>query len=127
MPHSTLFCGSVLLKYKMMNCKKVVSMIPAYLEDSLDAKDLQAFLEHIDNCADCSEELSIQFLITEGLSTLSTGDSYDLQTARTDKVRESHRDINVHNRLVMVRNIGVGLVVLMTIIAIACVYLVFFR
>lgn len=102
-------------------------MIPAYLEDSLDAKDLQAFLEHIDNCADCSEELSIQFLITEGLSTLSTGDSYDLQTAMTDKVRESHRDINVHNRLVMVRNIGVGLVVLMTIIAIVCVYMVFFR
>ena len=47
----------------MMNCKKAVSMIPAYLEDDLSAKDLQAFLEHIDNCADCSEELSIQAII----------------------------------------------------------------
>ncbi len=102
-------------------------MIPAYLEDDLSAKDLQAFLEHIDNCADCSEELTIQFLITEGLSTLSTGDSYDLQTAMTDKVRESHRDITVHNRLFLLRNIGVILVVLMTIAAFVAVYLVFFR
>ena len=111
----------------MMNCKKAVSLIPAYLEDSLDAKDLQAFLEHIDNCPDCSEELSIQFLITEGLSTLSTGDSYDLQTAMTDRVRESHREISVHNRLFMIRNIGVILVVLFAVAALAAVYFVFLR
>lgn len=110
-----------------MNCKKAVSLIPAYLDDSLDAKELQAFLEHIDNCADCSEELSIQFLITEGLSTLSTGDSFDLQTAMTDRVRESHREISVHNRLFMVRNIGVILVVILTVAALAAVYFVFLR
>ena len=111
----------------MMDCKKAVSMIPAYLEDSLDAKDLQAFLEHIDNCDDCSEELSIQFLITEGLSTLSTGDSYDLQTAMIDKVRESHHDIDVHNRLFLLRNIGVVLVILMTVAAFIGAYMVFLR
>ena len=102
-------------------------MIPAYLEDSLDPKPLQAFLEHIEDCPECKEELTIQFLITEGLSTLSNGDSYDLQSAMTDKVNRSHHDIDLHNRLFLVRNIGVGLVILMCTLAAGIIYFVFFR
>ena len=102
-------------------------MIPDYLGDPLDAKDLQAFLEHIDNCPDCSEELSIQFLITEGLSTLSTGDSYDLQSAMNARVSESHHEIEVHNRLYRIRNFGVAVVMFVLIAAAAVVYFMFFK
>ena len=101
-------------------------MIPAYLEDSLDAKELQGFLDHIEHCPECKEELTIQFLISDGLKTLETGDNYDLQSAMDDKVASSHHEIELHNRLFLTRNIGVGLVLLMCAIASFAVYYVFF-
>ncbi len=122
----TLFCVCDLIEYKMMDCKQAVSMIPAYLEDSLEADELKAFLEHIDSCPECSEELSIQFLITEGLNTLNNGDSYDLTSAMKQKVEESHRDISFHDKLFWIRNVAVGLVLIMIMAAIAAVNYFYF-
>ena len=85
-------------------------MIPAYLNDELDAGELKEFLDHIDKCGECREELAIQFLITEGLNSLSTGDSYDLKLAMDDRVSKSRRQIKLHDRLLGVRNVAVALV-----------------
>lgn len=96
-------------------------MIPSYLRDDLDTDELASFLEHIDSCPDCKEELSIQFLIKEGLSSLSTGDSYDLQSAMEDKVLKSRKAIDIHERLFRLRNLGILLV--FTVIVILCLFL----
>ncbi len=87
-------------------------MIPAYIEDELSADELKEFLDHIDVCPECKEELAIQFLITEGLNTLNTGDSFDLQSSMNEKVQRSHRDIDIHSKLFWIRNIGVALVLI---------------
>ncbi len=62
-----------------MNCKEAEKMIPLFLEDNLDTEDLREFLEHIEKCRECKEELSIQFLVSEGLLRLETGNVFDLQ------------------------------------------------
>lgn len=62
-----------------MNCKEVEKMIPLFLEDNLDTEDLRDFLEHIEKCEECREELSIQFLVIEGMVRLETGNVFDLQ------------------------------------------------
>ena len=51
-----------------MTCKEVEKWIPLFLRDDLDTDDLREFMEHIDKCEECREELSIQFLDTEMLS-----------------------------------------------------------
>ena len=102
---------------KDMNCKQAESMIPAYLRDELEPDDLLEFLNHVDTCDECREELSIQFLITDGLNSLNTGDSYDLQSAMDDKVRSSRREIENHDRLFRLRNLFVMLVGVAVIVA----------
>lgn len=62
-----------------MDCKDVEKMIPLFIEDNLDTEDLREFLEHIGKCKECEEELSIQFLVSEGLSRLESGNVFDLQ------------------------------------------------
>ena len=91
-------------------------MIPAYIDDELESGELKEFLDHIDSCPDCKEELAIQFLITEGLNTLNSGDSYDLQSSMDEKMIRSHREIHISNRLFWVRNTGVVLVFAMAIV-----------
>ena len=62
-----------------MKCKDAEKMIPQFLEDELDTEDLHDFLEHIGKCEECKEELSIQFLVTEGLAHLEAGSVFDLK------------------------------------------------
>lgn len=102
-------------------------MIKAYIDDDLSADELTAFLEHIDKCPECKEELAIQFLITEGLNTLNTGDSYDLQSSMEEKMLRSHREIHIHNRLFWIRNFGVILVVAAAAVMGILIYFLFFR
>ncbi|MDE6318231.1 MAG: zf-HC2 domain-containing protein, partial [Lachnospiraceae bacterium] len=53
-----------------MNCKEAEKMIPSFLNGELDGYDLAEFVEHIEECPECKEELSIQFLVAEGLEQL---------------------------------------------------------
>ena len=62
-----------------MTCKETEKMIPFFLQDDLETEELREFMEHIDECNDCKEELTIQFLVTEGMSRLEEGNVFDLQ------------------------------------------------
>lgn len=62
-----------------MTCKEVEKWIPLFLKDDLDTDDLREFMEHIDKCEECKEELSIQFLVQEGMARLEAGNVFDLQ------------------------------------------------
>ncbi len=72
-----------------MTCKEAEKMIPLFLEDDLDTDDLREVLEHIDNCEECKEELTIQFLVTEGLSRLETGNVFDLKNELRHRILEA--------------------------------------
>ena len=81
-----------------MTCKETEKLIPLFLMDDLNTDDLREFMEHIDECDDCKEELTIQFLVTEGMMRLESGNVFDLQNElkfrmdkaeHTLKVRES--------------------------------------
>ena len=83
-----------------MTCKDAEKMIPLFLEDDLEMDDLRKFMEHIDKCEECKEELTIQFLVLEGMARLESGNVFDLQNelkycmeeaGHTLKLRESMR------------------------------------
>ncbi len=61
-----------------MDCKEVQKNIAAFLNGELQGKDAERFLNHIENCEECKEELSIQYLVREGTARLEGGGSFDL-------------------------------------------------
>ena len=48
-----------------MNCKEAEKMIPAFLVKQLNSRDLNQFLLHVEECPECMEELTIQYLVRE--------------------------------------------------------------
>ncbi len=64
-----------------MDCKEVEKKIPSFLDDELDGRELAEFVEHIEGCPECMEELSIQFLVAEGMEQLEQGNNFNLQEA----------------------------------------------
>ena len=63
-----------------MTCKDADRMIPLFLDDELDNQGLSDFLNHIDNCPDCKEELTIQFLVKVGMQRLEDGNNFNLKS-----------------------------------------------
>ena len=53
-----------------MDCKEFKRLISDFISDQLDYHTLKNFCSHMERCADCREELVIQFLVTEGIQRL---------------------------------------------------------
>ena len=61
-----------------MECKEVQKNISAFLNGELQGRDAEHFLNHIQKCEECKEELSIQYLVKEGTARLEGGGNFDL-------------------------------------------------
>ncbi len=82
-----------------MNCNEAEKKIPSFLRDDLDSSRLEEFVEHIENCPECKEELSIQFLVVEGLERLEGGNNFNLQEELLMKLEDAEHRIGVHRML----------------------------
>ena len=74
-----------------MECREFEKTIPQYLRKTLDYETMEAFWEHMDRCDSCKEELSIQFLVLEGMKHLENGDSFDLDAEFRSRLEMSRR------------------------------------
>lgn len=61
-----------------MNCMEVEKEIPFFLENKLEGKEIRDFVEHMEGCKECREELSVHFLALEGIDIIEEGESFDL-------------------------------------------------
>ncbi|MGN0330342.1 MAG: zf-HC2 domain-containing protein [Kineothrix sp.] len=78
-----------------MDCKEVNKMIPDFLENKLNHRELRRFMEHISKCGECKEELSIQFLVLEGMARLESGSTFDLQYELDRILEEARRRMKI--------------------------------
>ncbi len=74
-----------------MDCKEAEKMIPHFLKDELQERQLRAFLHHVEHCGDCKEELSIQYLVVEGMARLEAGGNLNLQMELNGVLEEYRR------------------------------------
>ena len=102
-----------------MNCKETERMIPLFLEDNLDNQEMQEFLIHVNSCASCREELTIQFLISIGLKRLEDGNTFNLAGELEQRLQDAGHKIKVRSSLQWSALVLQVLVVIALIILIA--------
>lgn len=85
-----------------MNCGKFEKMIPAFLNSTLEYKDLKGFLKHVESCPECKEELTIQVLVSEGMARLEEGSAFDLQKELAHRIEEAGKRIRLHRMLIFI-------------------------
>ena len=59
----------------------------------LDYLTLREFYAHMESCADCKGEMTINFLVTDGLKKLENGDAYDLHKEWGNRLLETRRKL----------------------------------
>ncbi len=103
-----------------MDCKNFEGLIPDFVNKKLDYATTRQFLEHINNCTQCKEELNIQFLVNEGLVRLEEGEAFDLQKEMRDLLGTARKKVRVHERFLKHGRIAeiIGMLVLLAISAV---------
>lgn len=76
-------------KFDPKDCKQIEKEVPLYLQQKLTVKDTKAFIEHIQNCPTCKEELTIQYMVSEGLTKAETDNEYNLLKGLEQKLEAS--------------------------------------
>lgn len=75
-----------------MDCNEVVKKIKNFINGEMESREILLFTEHIANCPHCKEELSIEFLVVEGLKKLDSAAAFDLQKELDELIETSIRD-----------------------------------
>lgn len=63
-----------------MTCKETENLVMPYIKGELTDEELKGFLEHIEHCENCLEELEIYFTVDVGIKQLdSETGSYNIK------------------------------------------------
>jgi len=53
-----------------MDCKRAMELITQFINGQLNVEDTQAFLDHIDSCPECREELEVTYSLMTAMKQL---------------------------------------------------------
>lgn len=80
-----------------MDCKEFERLISDFISRKLDYPTLKKFCRHMEKCAECKEELVIQFLVREGVQRLEDGGAFDLQKELDQRLEEARHELRIHD------------------------------
>ena len=84
-----------------MDCKETCSLIHLYMDNQLEAEQLEPFIKHIHGCKRCAEELEMHYIILEGTRRLEGGEQIgvDYQKELFGRLRRQLNRIHLHRRI----------------------------
>ena len=103
-----------------MDCKQIQRRIPAFLRNELKKRELIRFLKHMETCEECKEELTIQYLSSEGILRLEEGLTFDLDRELSEYMIQTKKAIKRRRNIVV--SIFVFELLAIAVIAMICIY-----
>ena len=96
----------------MNKCSEVQKLIQSFFDDDLDNRELSGFLDHVESCPECREELTIQLLVKVGMQRLEDGNTFNLNDEFFSLINEARKKLHFRQILVYTGYILEGLVVI---------------
>ena len=101
-----------------MECREIKKSIPGFFSDELEGKELTEFIAHISQCEECEEEVTIQYLATEGIVRLEKGQTFELDKELDTMIKKRLEGAKLKRRIHFV----LGIVEIVSILAIIAVF-----
>lgn len=107
-----------------MDCKETQKHINEFLSDHLDDDITEEFMQHVTECKECMEELTIQYLVTEGLQRLETASAFDAQRELEEKLEAAMARRRMHKRIKIGMFIG-GVIIAIALICVGAYFMMY--
>lgn len=101
-----------------MECKRAMELMTQFINAQLDAEDVQAFLDHIDSCPECREELEVNYSLMTAMKQLDedTDLSDNYIEELNQKIETCYLDELKRKRSCIRRRIVLGVVIVLLVL-----------
>ena len=109
-----------------MKCQDMERYIPLFIGDRLTGTRLKEFVEHIESCSGCFDEMETNYLLKEALLRLEVEGSYDLHGDLMAKIKNTKKCLEVHEMITMLRRvvlISAGIALMFELVFVYAFYL----
>lgn len=74
-----------------MNCRTAESMVHRYINHSLNIEEVEAFLDHMESCSACYDELETYYIVHKAMQQLDEdeGEVLDFQNLLEQDIKKS--------------------------------------
>lgn len=98
-----------------MNCLEAQGLIMKYINNELSPIELENFIEHIEKCGDCKEELEIYYVLTTGMQQLDNDyvDTYNFHEAFEKQLEKSKKDMELNSTGYLFKIIILDIIILL--------------
>lgn len=81
-----------------MKCMEARRMVTPYVNRTLTDEEMEVFLDHVEHCSDCMEELDIYFTMYKAMDSLDSGShqEYNFKKMLQEDIHMAHRSIFKH-------------------------------
>ncbi|MCD8396819.1 MAG: zf-HC2 domain-containing protein [Lachnospiraceae bacterium] len=78
-----------------MKCNEARRMVVPFVKKELSERDMEAFLNHVESCEDCMEELDTYFMVYKAIDAIDTGahDELDFKKMLAEEIRSARHCI----------------------------------
>ncbi len=87
------------MKIREITCRDAIHSIPHFMDHTMTQSELRDFMYHVENCPECMEELSIQYLVKQGLEGLDDNGPINLQADLDRTLQETRNRILKHEKI----------------------------
>lgn len=97
-----------------MKCEEALMKISAYINNTLSGRELEDFIDHVENCPDCYDELETYYTIKVGIHYLEQDrqDAYNIPQMLKKDLRQ--KKARLHRAKVIRRTVAVLAALLVT-------------
>ncbi len=104
-----------------MKCLEAQRLIQPYLEHKLSDREMRQFLDHVEHCPDCYEELELTLAVTRAVDPDQEQDrryagEYDFEKQLKNEIARSRRYLRIERTNLMVRHILIGIAELILVL-----------
>ena len=101
-----------------MKCVEAKQMINRFVEKKLSWQELEQFLQHVEHCDDCMDELDIYYTMNKAFDLLDTGahQNYNFREMLDNDLHAARRAVIMHRTSLILRDIffaGLAILVLL--------------
>lgn len=90
-----------------MNCVEAKRMVNRFVEKKLSYQELEQFLQHVEQCDDCMDELDIYYTMHKAFDMLDTGahQNYNFKELLKEELHAARRAVIMHRTSLVLRDI----------------------
>lgn len=95
-----------------MDCRRAEELVNRYIDRSITIRDMEAFLDHVETCSSCYEELETYFIVHEAMEQLNNEEKDTILDMKKMLEQDIWNSRNYLRKIKMFKVLGIGVGIL---------------